>query len=300
MSVPSRVVPNSFFVEQCGLQTSDEWIQQRIGIVERRFAEPEDTATQFATEAARQALQAANCSAQEIDLILVATSTPDYIMPATACLVQQELGASNACAFDLNSACAGFAIAMDIAVRYLQSGMNNILIIGVDLGSRIIDMQDRNTCLFFGDGAGALLLCSQGPGEILASQANSAGNAKPLQVPVGGTMKMDGRAIWDFAVDIIPKTIHQLCEAAHISVDQLDLVIPHQANRNILEQAAKTLGMQPDQMMINIEKYGNTMAASIPIALHEAFQSGKAGAGTRIAIVGFGAGLTWGGTLFQL
>ncbi len=300
MSVPAKVVPNSYFIEDCGIETSDVWIRQRIGIVERRFAESDETATQFASEAARQALQSANCSAREIDLILVATSTPDYAMPSTACLVQQELEADNACAFDLNSACAGFAVAMDVAVRYLQSGMNNILVIGVDLGSRIVDMQDRGTCVFFGDGAGALVLSSQGPGKVLASQTASAGNAEPLQVPVGGKMSMDGRAIWNFATDIIPKTILELCNAAQISVDQLDLVIPHQANRNILEHAAETLGMQPKQFAINIQKYGNTMAASVPIALHEAFENGKAVAGTRMAIVGFGAGLTWGGTLFQL
>ncbi|MBL4885715.1 MAG: beta-ketoacyl-ACP synthase 3 [Planctomycetaceae bacterium] len=300
ISVPSQIIPNSYFEEELGLKTSDAWIQQRIGIFERRFARPEETTSQFAAAAARQALESANCSAKDIDLILVATSTPEFVMPATACLVQQELEASNASAFDLNSACAGFAVAMDVAVRYLQSGMKNILIIGVDLGSRLVDMQDRSTCVFFGDGAGALVLSSQGPGKILASQTTSAGNAEPLQVPIGGKMSMDGRAIWDFATDIIPKTIFQLCEAAQISAAQLDLIVPHQANRNILEQAAKSLGMHTDQFAINIQKYGNTMAASIPIALHEAFQDGKAVPGTYMAIVGFGAGLTWGGTLLQL
>ncbi len=300
ISVPEKIVPNSYFVEECGLNTSDEWIQDRIGIVERRFAEADETAVQFATEAARHALETAKCSSKKVDLILVATSTPDFVMPSTACLVQQELAATNAGAFDINSACAGFTTAIDIAVRYLQSGMNNILVIGVDLGSRIIDMKDRSTSVFFGDGAGALLLSSEGPGNILASKVNSDGNAKPLQVPVGGTMYMDGHAIWDFATEILPKTIFELCDAAQISIAELDLVVPHQANRNILEQAAKSLGMQSDQFAINIQKYGNTMAASIPIALHEVFVNGKATQGTHMAIVGFGAGLTWGGTLFQL
>ncbi len=298
MSVPEKIVPNDYFVEQCGLDTSDEWIRERIGIIERRFAEPEQTAVQFATSAAREALQNAGCSAREVDLILVATSTPDYAMPSTACLIQQELGADNASAFDINSACAGFAIAVDIAIRYLQTGAQNILIVGVDLGSRIVDMQDRNTCVFFGDGAGAVLLSSQGPGEVLASQTASAGDATPLQVPTGKKMSMDGRAIWEFAVDIIPRTIRELCAAACISVDQLDLIVPHQANRNILCQAAQTLGVPAEKFVINIQNYGNTMAASIPIALHEALRNGIP-AGTRMAIIGFGAGLTWGGTLFQ-
>ncbi len=299
MSVPEKIVPNDYFVEQCGLDTSDEWIRERIGIIERRFAEPEQTAVQFATGAAREALQNGGCAAQEVDLILVATSTPDYAMPSTACLIQQELGADNACAFDINSACAGFAIAVDIAIRYLQTGAQNILIVGVDLGSRIVDMQDRNTCVFFGDGAGAVLLSSQGSGEVLASQTASAGDADPLQVPTGKKMSMDGRAIWGFAVDIIPRTIRELCAAACISVDQLDLIVPHQANRNILCQAAEALEVPVEKFVINIQNYGNTMAASIPIALHEAMQKGVP-AGTRMAIIGFGAGLTWGGTLFQV
>ncbi len=301
MSVPEKVVSNNYFVAECGLETSDEWIQQRIGISERRFADPEETATQFATDAAREALQSACCSARDVDLILVATSTPDYAMPSTACLVQQELGADNACAFDINSACAGFAIAVDIGIRYLQAGMKNILVVGVDLGSRIVDMQDRNTCVFFGDGAGAILLSSQGPGEILASQTASAGNAAPLQVPAGKKMSMDGKAIWNFAVDIIPQTILELCAAAHLSVNQLDLIVPHQANHNILRQAADQLGLPVEKFVINIQNYGNTMAASIPIALHEAFRNEDGiPAGTRLAIVGFGAGLTWGGSLFQV
>ncbi len=301
MSVPDKVVTNQFFVEQCGLDTSDEWIRKRIGIIERRFAEPHETASQFASDAAREALRSARCFARDVDLILVATSTPDYAMPSTACLVQQEIGAENACAFDINSACAGFAIAVDIAIRYLQAGMQNVLVIGVDLGSRIVDMQDRNTCLFFGDGAGAFLLSANGSGEILATQTASAGNAAPLQVPTGKKMSMDGRAIWDFAVDIIPETILELCAAADLSVDQLDLVVPHQANKNILRQAADTLGLPIEKFAINIQNYGNTMAASIPIALHEAFENGYGvPTGTKMAIVGFGAGLTWGGALFHV
>lgn len=300
LSVPDTVIPNSYFVDELELDTSDQWIRDRIGIIERRFAKPDETLAQFASQAAIQAINNANCDPQDIDLILVATSTSDYVMPSTACMVQKEIGAINASAFDLSSACSGFAVAFDVATRYLMTGCKNVLVIGADISSRIIDMNDRNTCVFFGDGAGALLLSSEGEGGVLSSSFQSAGDSEALSVISGGKMKMNGPAIWDFATEILPKTISQLCEQSNLTPSDLDVIVPHQANYYILKSAADSLNIPVDRFSMNLQKYGNTMAASIPMALHEAMTNGEAIPGNRMAIVGFGAGLTWGGSIIQL
>lgn len=297
---PRQVVTNDYFVEELRLDTTAKWIQDRTGIVERRHASDALTTSQLATEAAQVAISRAGLAADQIDLVIVATSSPDYTMPSTASLVQQQLGASRAMAFDVASACAGFVTASDIAARYLQTGARNAVVIGADIGSRLVSFEDRGTCIFFGDGAGAVVMGASGAGRILASRLFSAGDATPLSVPVGGAMHMDGRAIWNFATRVLPETVRDLCREAGIAVSDIKLLVPHQANRNILEASANELGLPLDRVAINLQRYGNTLAASIPLALDEALDQGRAQAGDVVCLVGFGAGLAWGGMLWQL
>jgi 3-oxoacyl-[acyl-carrier-protein] synthase-3 len=298
--VPECVVDNAFFSSKLGIDTTPEWIESRIGIVERRWSVDESSAD-LAVGAARSALLSAGLEAEDIDLIVVATSTPDFTMPSTACLVQGQLGANSALAFDIVNACAGYVYAFDAATRYLHSGgFRNALVIGVDRGSRLVNPYDRMTSVFFGDGAGAAVVSSRGAGRVLASKLQSLGTSEPLSVPVGGAMTMDGKAIWNFATEIIPATVRDLCKAARISVDDISLLVPHQANRNILAAAAAELNLPLDRVAINIDRYGNTVAGSIPIALEEALAAGRIGPGDKVALVGFGAGLAWGGILLQM
>jgi len=298
--VPECVVDNSFFAEKLGLETSPEWIERRIGITERRWA-IDETSTDLAVGAARSALMQAKLDPSEIDVIVVATSTPDYTMPSTACLVQGRLGAQGALAFDVVNACAGFVYAFDAATRYLHGGdYRNALVVGVDRGSRLVNAYDRTTSVFFGDGAGAAVISRRGSGRVLASKLCSQGASEPLSVPVGGAMTMDGKVIWDFATEILPKTVRNLCKQARVAVDEIKLLVPHQANRNILAAAATELNLPLDRVAINIDRYGNTLAGSIPIALDEALASGNVQPGDKIALVGFGAGLAWGGLLIEL
>lgn len=298
--VPRRIVENACFSEELGLDTSPEWIESRIGIRERRWAVQEST-TDLAVGAAQNALDSAGLDAHEIDVVIVATSSPDYTMPSTACLVQGRLGAEGAFAFDVVNACAGFIYGLDLASRYLQDGsLENALVIGVDRGSRLIDPTDRSAAVFFGDGAGAVVVSSRGSGRVLASAMHAKGTSEPLRAPVGGAMQMDGKAIWDFATEILPATMRELCGQAGIAVGDVDLLVPHQANRNILAASAKQLGFPLDRVVINIDRYGNTLAGSIPIALDEALAAGRANPGDKVAMIGFGAGLAWGGVLLQL
>jgi 3-oxoacyl-[acyl-carrier-protein] synthase-3 len=298
--VPGKVIDNAYFSRELGIDTTPEWIESRIGIVERRWAVHE-TSTDLAVGAARNALRNAGLEASEIDLVVVATSTPDFTMPSTACLVQGRIGATSALAFDVVNACAGYVYALDAATRYLNSGgVRNALVIGVDRGSRLVNPHDRTTSVFFGDGAGAAVVSRRGAGRVLASKLYSQGTSEPLRVPVGGAMTMDGRAIWNFATEILPSTVRELCASARVSVDEIRLLVPHQANRNILAAAAAELGLPFDRVAVNIDRYGNTLAASIPIALDEAIAADRVQPGDKVALVGFGAGLAWGGLLLQV
>ena len=298
--VPQRVLDNAYFSRELGVDTTPEWIESHIGLVTRHWAIQEST-TDLAVGAARSALVQAQLEAEDIDLIIVATSTPDFTMPSTACLVQGRLGAPRAQAFDIVNACAGFVNAFDAASRYLQDGeLQNALVVGVDRGSRLVNPSDRVTSVFFGDGAGAAVLGSRGGGRILASKLYSRGTSAPLSVPFGGTMTMDGKAIWDFATDVLPSTVRELCDLAGVTIDEIDLLVPHQANRYILATVAAALGLPLDRVAINIDRYGNTLAGSIPIALDEALAEGRARPGDIVALAGFGAGLAWGGLLLQL
>jgi 3-oxoacyl-[acyl-carrier-protein] synthase III len=298
--VPKRVVDNAYFSRELGIDTTPEWIEQRIGIVSRHWAVNESS-TDLAVGAARSALDQAQLEAKDIDVVIVATSTPDYTMPSTACLVQGQLGANKAMAFDVVNACSGFVYAFDAATRYLQGGdLKTALVIGVDRGSRLVNMHDRRTSVFFGDGAGAAVISSRGAGRVLASKLHSQGTSEPLSVPVGGEMTMDGKAVWNFATEVLPATVGELCQSAGVAIVEIKLLVPHQANRNILEVSADILGLSRERVAINIDRYGNTLAGSIPIALDEALAAGRAEPGDKVALVGFGAGLAWGGVLIQL
>ncbi len=297
---PPRVIDNDFFVEDRKLDTTADWISSKTGIQERRFADDHVRTSDLATEAAAAALAQAGLAPDDVDLFIVATSTPDYTMPSTACLVQEALGAEDGMAFDIVNACSGFVYALDVAARCLQTNTETAVVIGVDIGSRIVDPADRTTSVFFGDGAGAVVLGSEGGGQILASRLHSKGNVESLNVPVGGFMAMDGKAIWNFATTILPDTVRSLCGKAQVSVDEIKLLVPHQANANIIRCSAAELGIPMERVAVNIDRYGNTIAGSIPIALDEALRDGRAQKGDYVMLVGFGAGLAWGGNLLRL
>ncbi len=313
--LPQRIVTNDDLAKL--VDTSDEWIRTRTGISARRIADARETTASIAIRAARNALAVANLPPQKLDLIIVATATPDHTFPATACLVQDALGASNAGAFDLSAGCSGFVYGLSLAAQTIGSGaQRNVLVIGAETLSRIVDWSDRNTCVLFGDGAGAVVLQAvEGEGGILSSHLGADGSgADLLVVPGGGSrhpagpttyhdgehfIHMDGREVYRFATRIIAKASREALEAARLSIDQVALFIPHQANIRIIESAAKELGVPKERMYVNLQRYGNTSAASIPIALCEAVEEGRLQPGDHAVLVGFGAGLTWGATVLR-
>jgi len=299
-ALPSRVIDNRYFVDELQLDTTPDWIVTKTGIEERRYAEPGQDVIGLAADAGLSALEASGLTPDQVDLIIVATSSSPYAMPSTACLVQEALDATNALAFDLNNACAGFAYALDAGIRYLQTGPQNALVIGADLGSRLVDPQDRGTVIFFGDGAGAAVLSADGEGRVLASRLYSRGTNVPLHVPTGGTMTMDGRAIWQFVNEILPTTIRQLCDDAGVRPSDISLLVPHQANSKMIVAATESLGIPIERIALNLHRYGNTLAGSIPIALDEAVRAGRVQSGDLVLTIGFGAGLAWGGSLLQI
>jgi 3-oxoacyl-[acyl-carrier-protein] synthase-3 len=299
-ALPHRVIDNRYFVDELGLDTSPDWIVSKTGIEERRYAERGQDVVSLAADAGLSALEASGLTPDQLDLIIVATSSSPYAMPSVACLVQETLDATHALAFDLNNACAGFAFALDAGIRYLQTGPKNALIIGADLGSRLVDPRDRGTVIFFGDGAGAAVLSAEGDGRVLASRMFSRGTCVPLHVPTGGTMKMDGRAIWQFVNEILPTTIRQLCDDAQVCPSEISLLVPHQANSKMIAAATESLGIPLDRIALNLHRYGNTLAGSIPIALDESVRAGRVQSGDLVLTIGFGAGLAWGGSLLQI
>ena len=316
-ALPENVMTNadiSAFVE-----TSDDWIFARTGIKERRIAnEAESTAT-LAYRAAQRALEVADILPPDLDLIVVATSTPENIFPSTASLVQDWLNAHNAGAFDLSAACSGFVYAMNMAADSIRAGsIKTALVIGAETMSRILDWQDRGTCILFGDGAGAVVLsASQLRGGVISSVLRSDGaGGDLLAIPSVGSidagesragsngyklfkMYMAGGEVFKFATRVVNESIEQASKMAGITVDDLDLVIPHQANFRILQAAARKLGIDIDKFMSNVEHYGNTSAASIPIALCEAIEQKRIHDKDHIALVGFGGGLTWASMIIQ-
>ena len=309
--LPKRVLTNHDLAAM--VNTSDAWIRSRTGIIERRIAADHDTASTMGIEAGRQALEIAQLSAGAIDLIIAATVTPETLFPACASLIQHGLGAFKAAAFDLNAACSGFVYALITAYQFISTGTyDNILVIGSEVCSRITDWRDRNTCVLFGDGAGAVLLqAAESPTVSLGFTMGSDGSgADLLYVPGlcgnptrfsqnGHFITMNGQEVFKFAVHTMSEATKQAIAAAGLELSDIDLFIPHQANERIIKAAAKSLGLTKEKVFINVDRYGNTSAASIPIALCEAIEQGRVREGDHIVLVGFGGGLSWAAMVFQ-
>jgi 3-oxoacyl-[acyl-carrier-protein] synthase-3 len=309
--VPEKVITNQD-LEQI-VDTNDEWIRSRTGIAERHVAaDPKETSATLAIVAARKALEVADVPANKVDLIICATTTPEYLFPATACLIQDALGADNAGAFDLSAACSGFVYGLAMARGQILAGdAEYVLVIGTETLSRIVDWTDRDTCILFGDGAGAVLVAaSEVPGGILSVDLGSDGSGgNTLIVPAGGSamstsletvssgmhyVKMDGKAVFRFATRVMAASTRKVLERAGYTTDDVDLVVPHQANIRIIQNSVlNQLKIPAEKVFVNLEKYGNTSTASIPIALCEAIEAGKLKPGYKVVFVGFGAGLTW-------
>jgi len=312
---PDKVVTNRDLEDK--VDTSDEWITKRTGIKERRIAADDVTASDLATKATKAALKDADLQAQDLDLILVATSTPDHLgFPSTACILQDKLGITDTPAFDLAAACTGFIYGISTATQYIETAAyDNILVVGTEVFSKIIDWEDRNTCVLFGDGAGAAVLTPGTEGGILANHLGADGSrSEVLEIPGGGSqdpfsqavlddrdhyVRMDGKPVFKFAVKILGTAALESLGQVGLDKDDIDYLIPHQANSRIIDAAAKRLDLNEDQIYVNLDKYGNTSAASIPLALAEAVQDNEIKRGDIVVLVGFGAGLTWGATVIE-
>lgn len=315
MAVPDRIVTNDELARM--VDTSDEWIRSRTGIRERRVAGAKETTASLALQAAQAALEVADISPESIDLIIVATSTPEYVFPATACVVQDALGAVNAGGYDLLAACSGFIFGLSMAANSIRSGaINTALVIGSETLSRIVDWTDRGTCILFGDGAGAFVLQgSDQPGGVLSSLLRADGSGGPsLMVPAGGShlptsfdtvrdrqhlIRMDGKEVYRFATRVMASAVREVAGKAGVELENIQLVVPHQANQRIIDSAARSLGLPEEKFIINLDRYGNTSTASIPIAVCEAVAQGRLRSDDNVVLVGFGGGLTWGAALIK-
>lgn len=317
--LPDRVVTNDELSHL--VDTTDEWIYQRTGIRTRHIAAPHETTATLAFEAAARALALADLHPSQVELIIVATSTPEYMFPSTACLVQDYLGAGRAGAFDLSAACSGFVYALQMAAQSIATGaVRNAVVIGAETMSRVLDWSDRGTCVLFGDGAGAVVLKgSSVPGGVMATTLRSDGSGGDLlclpalyhnPVPITGveffhnghpknTVDMDGRQVYRFATGVIASSIQDVLKMAEMSIEDVALIIPHQANTRIIETAAKKLKVPLEKFYLNVERTGNTSAASIPIALCEAVEEGRLKPDDNVVLVGFGGGLTWGASVIK-
>jgi 3-oxoacyl-[acyl-carrier-protein] synthase III len=314
-AAPANIVSNdalSKFVD-----TSDEWIASRTGIRQRHLVEKGDSIASLGAAAAQQALEMAGLAAADIDMVLLATSTPDDLY-GSACLIQASIGATRAVAFDLSAACSGFVFGLVTASQFIQTGSyQNILVIGADIHSRWVDWQDRNTCVLFGDGAGAVVLQAGDRENLLGFELRSDGSqndalhlryegndlqlSEDVQVKQGGfgRLKMNGKEVYRFAVGAVPDVIDKALFKAQLQVADVDWLILHQANQRIMDAVADRLGLPPEKIVSNVAEYGNTSAASIPIALNAAVRSGKIKPGDTIATSGFGAGLSWGAAILR-
>ncbi|MDR3540860.1 MAG: ketoacyl-ACP synthase III [Desulfosporosinus sp.] len=299
------------------VDTKDDWITSRTGIKERHIAPQEMPVSELCYQAGLRALEDARIAPEEVDLIIVATMTPDYAFPATACLVADRLGAKNAAAFDLEAACSGFIFAVATASQFVATGMyKTVLVIGGETMSKILNWEDRSTCILFGDGAGAAVLqaVKEGFGFLSFELGSDGSGGKLLSQPAGGskcpaslatvernlhTLQMEGREVYKFAVRIMGDISVKVLEKVGLRKEDVDLLVPHQANTRIVEAAVKRLGISPDKVVINLDKYGNMSAASIPVALDEAVKTGRLAEGDTIVMVGFGAGLTWGACVLK-
>ena len=295
---------------QDGIETSHDWIVERTGIHARHFAGPDTTSSDLALPAARAALEAAGVSAEEIDLIIVATSTPDMVFPSTACLLQQKLGIHGCPAFDVQAVCSGFVYALTVADSMIKSGAaTKALVVGAEVFSRILDFKDRTTCVLFGDGAGAVVLGASDTPGILASELHADGRHVDILCTPGTVsggevlghplLKMDGQAVFKLAVGVLDKVARSVLEKAGRTDADIDWLIPHQANIRIMQGTAKKLKMSLDKLIVTVDEHGNTSAASIPLAFDAAVRSGKIQRGDTVMLEGVGGGFTWGAVLLD-
>lgn len=313
--VPEKVLTNADLERM--VETSDEWITSRTGIKERRIAAAEEFTSDLGAKAALKAMEMAGVTAEQIDLVIVATITPDMPFPSTACLVQKKLGAHRAAAFDLEAACSGFIYALEIGQQFIMSRTyETVLVIGAEKLSAITNWKDRNTCVLFGDGAGAAILQNRpnSHGLLTAIMGADGNKADLLSMPGGGSrcpasnetvaagmhyLRMDGKETFKNAVQAMTSAANEAMRRCEVNISQIKCVIPHQANRRIIDAVSDRLGATPEQLFVNLDKYGNTSAASVAIALDEAVASGRVRRGDLILIVVFGAGLTWGAAVIE-
>jgi 3-oxoacyl-[acyl-carrier-protein] synthase-3 len=307
--LPRRVMTNEEFARR--LDTSDAWIRERTGIRQRHIAEASQASSDLALEASREALAAAGLEAAAVDLIIVATSTPDYIFPSTACLLQEKLGIAGCAAFDVQAVCSGFVYGLATADGFIRTGAaRRALVVGAEVFSRILDWNDRATCVLFGDGAGAVVLAAGEKPGIRASVLRADGrHAGILSVPgnvCGGKvigspyLQMQGNQVFKFAVRVLDEVARETLAAAHMKVEDIDWLIPHQANVRILEATARKIGIAREKLVVTVDHHGNTSAASVPLALDEYVRAGKIRPGHHVMLQGVGGGFTWGATLVTM
>ena len=307
--LPDRVMTNAEFAAR--LDTSDEWIRERTGIQRRHIAEKSQASSDLALQASKRALSTAGVSAEQIDLIIVATSTPDYVFPSTACLMQSKLGVKGSAAFDVQAVCSGFVYALATADSFIKNKMaKKALVVGAEVFSRILDWNDRGTCVLFGDGAGAVVLAAGEKPGIHASVLRADGShAGMLSVPgnvCGGAitgspfLQMNGQAVFKFAVKVLEESARETVAAADMKLSDMDWLIPHQANVRILEATARKLGLPSEKLVVTVDHHGNTSAASVPLALDEYVRAGKIKPGHRLLLQGVGGGFTWGSSVVTL
>ena len=312
--LPDRCVSNAELaveLAQRGVETSDAWIIERTGIRQRYLVAPGGLASELATEAARKALVDAQLEAADLDLIIVATSTPDYVFPSTACRVQAALGVSGAAAFDVQAVCSGFVYALSTADAFIRAGRaRHALVIGAEVFSRILDWSDRGTCVLFGDGAGAVVLSASDRPGIKACALHADGSQMGILSAAGqvanGTvtgdpfLRMDGQAVFKMAVRVLDEVAREVCDQAGVALSDVDWLIPHQANVRILQSTARKLGLPESRVVVTVDQHANTSAASVPLALDQARRDGRVQAGQHVLLEGVGGGFTWGAALILM
>lgn len=306
--LPEKVLTNHDLERM--VDTSDEWIRSRTGITQRHIAADNEMASDLALHASRKAMEAAGVKAEEIDLIIVATTTPDMIFPSTACILQDRLGVRNCPAFDVQAVCSGFVYALAIADMFIRAGKcRTALVVGSEIYSRILDWSDRSTCVLFGDGAGAVVLTQSDQPGILSSHLHADGSHnKILAVPgsvCGGKVQgkpfliMEGNTVFKFAIKVLEEVVHEALAENNLQISDIDWLIPHQANIRIIQSTAKKLGIAMEKVVVTVDKHGNTSAASIPLALDVAVRDGRIKPGQHVLLEGVGGGFTWGAVLLR-
>ncbi|TEA78522.1 beta-ketoacyl-ACP synthase III [Allopusillimonas ginsengisoli] len=312
--LPPRIVSNDDLAADLAtrqIETSDTWIVERTGIRQRHIADPGMTTSQLATRAAQAALENAGIDAAQVDLIIVATSTPDFVFPSTACLVQDQLGASGGAAFDVQAVCSGFVYALSTADAFIQAGRaNTALVIGAEVFSRILDWNDRSTCVLFGDGAGAVVLSAQDQPGILGAKLHADGSQSRILCAAGNVahgkvvgdpfLRMDGQAVFKLAVTSLARSAHEVCDQAGVDFTHIDWLVPHQANVRIINFLGRRLGISEDKVVITVDQHANTSAASVPLALDVARRDGRIKSGDLVLMQGVGGGFTWGSVLSRM